>query len=149
VWTASATTASAVAPASTCACQPIRPTSSTSAASATDRVAHGQGDGPGTHSMSPDRIAVRSPTLIGTCQLGETIWRLPRSRRTPAGSGPPDQCARWSWKIATGREETWRQSGWASALNSGGIWLGAVVARLEKVEGERWFSNTPPGPTRR
>jgi len=42
-----------------------------------------------------------------------------------------------------------RQSGCASALNSAGICLGAVVERFEKVEGERSFSNTPLGPTRR
>ncbi len=42
-----------------------------------------------------------------------------------------------------------RHSGCASALNSAGICLGAVVERFEKVEGERSFSNTPLGPTRR
>ena len=59
------------------------------------------------------------------------------------------KCARWSCQLAVVPVDTCRHTGVALASADFGGEPVMVVERLRYVAGERVFSNTPFGPTRR
>ncbi|MCI4064599.1 hypothetical protein MRQ36_19265 [Micromonospora sp. R77] len=109
---------------------------------------HGYASGGGTQSRVPRTSTVRVSTRTGTTQSRIRCSR-PGSALTPAGGDASSQRVRWSCQRT---ERPWSircQTGAAAGLASGGRLLSPASVRLRYVAGERLFSYTPPGPTRR
>src|SRR5947209_4894797 len=102
--------------------------------------------------MRPDTVAPTSPRRRPTFQIGVTTCVLSGAALTAAGAGP-------SHRVRRSRQRTDRPSpirrhdgaGIAPVLGGSavvGVVFGAVT-RLRAADGDRRFSNTPAGPTRR
>jgi len=146
--TISATVSSASTTVNTVRHDRVRPRTKTSAASSAAPITHGHGDGGGWYTICPRATTASLPTRSGIWKLSTTC-RVPGSRATSGGSAVPMKWARWSCQRAVVPFETRRHSGGADASALAGGLLVMVVVRFRYVAGERRFSKTPSGPTRR
>ena len=148
-WTASATIRMASATPVQRAHRRVRATANPLITRSTANAIHGHGDGPGTHSTTPFAVRLRPDSRRRIANRWTTCL-APGSRCTAGGSLVPIQCARWSCQRAVVDDEILRHTGAAFASAIAGIFWGIVVeVRLRYVAGDRVFSNTPCGPTRR
>src|SRR5579864_1047180 len=104
--------------------------------------------------MRPDTVAPTSPWRRPMFQIGVTTWIVAGAADTVAGAGP-------SHRVRRSRQRTDRpppvrcQEGVGNTAAVGGAVVVVVpdavvaVTLLRATDGDRRFSNTPDGPTRR
>src|SRR4051812_43682917 len=148
--TASKATSTATAAASASPHHGVRAAAKTTTASTTAAATHGTAEDPGFHVMDPAMARSASPCRRGIVHCGTTTWGVPLWLRTSAGSLPVWR-ARSSGHVTAWPPDRLRHSGGAAASADLGTAPGPPpgAVRLRYSVGDRVFSNTPRGPTRR